>query len=117
MHLWMSFTVTKGGWKLKHAHASPYSQTATEAVLWNNGFLKNFSKFKAKHLCQSLKLQALGFSCEFCEIFKNTFFTEHLRAIASTYWYVWLNVSYWVQLDGCITILDSETAETVIQWK
>ena len=23
------------------------------------------------------------FSCEFCEIFKNTFFTEHLRVIAS----------------------------------
>ena len=23
------------------------------------------------------------FSCEFCEIFKNTFFTEHLRATAS----------------------------------
>ena len=22
-------------------------------------------------------------SCEFCEIFKNTFFTEHLRATAS----------------------------------
>ena len=24
------------------------------------------------------------FSCEFCEIFKNTFFTEHLRTTAST---------------------------------
>ena len=23
------------------------------------------------------------FSCEFCEIFKNTFFTEHLRTTAS----------------------------------
>ena len=23
------------------------------------------------------------FTCEFCEIFKNTFFTEHLRATAS----------------------------------
>ena len=26
---------------------------------------------------------ALVFSCEFCEIFKNTFFTEHFRAAAS----------------------------------
>ena len=26
------------------------------------------------------------FSCEFCEIFKNTFFTEHLRATASGTW-------------------------------
>ena len=23
------------------------------------------------------------FSCEFCDIFKNTFFTEHLRPVAS----------------------------------
>ena len=26
------------------------------------------------------------FSREFCEIFKNTFFTEHLRATASACW-------------------------------
>ena len=26
------------------------------------------------------------FSYEFCEIFKNTIFTEHLRATASAYW-------------------------------
>ena len=25
------------------------------------------------------------FSCEFCETFKNTFFTEHLRTTASVY--------------------------------
>ena len=35
--------------------------------------LKNFTKFTWKH----------PFSCEFCEIFKNSFFTEHLRATAS----------------------------------
>ena len=54
-------------------------------------------KFTGKHLCQSLffdedpglsnfiKNEALAqvLSCEFCEIFKNTFFTEHLRALAS----------------------------------
>ena len=55
--------------------------------------LKNFAKFTGKHLCQSLifdKVAGIGpvtllkkrltqaqeFSCEFCEIFKNTFFTE-----------------------------------------
>ena len=27
--------------------------------------------------------RAQVFSCEFCEIFKNTFFTEHLRMTAS----------------------------------
>ena len=43
------------------------------------GVLKNFVKFTGKHLCQSLffnKEEALVqvFSCEFCEIFRNTFF-------------------------------------------
>ena len=50
--------------------------------------LKNFPKFTGKHLCWSLffnKVAALRpaksqvFSCEFWEIFKNTFFTEHLQ--------------------------------------
>ena len=51
--------------------------------------LRNFSKFIRKHLCQSffnfIKKEALVqvFSCEFCEIFTNIFFTEHLRATAS----------------------------------
>ena len=50
--------------------------------------LRNFTKFTGKQLCQSLffdiKKEALAqvFSCEFCEIYKNTFFTEHLRANA-----------------------------------
>ena len=42
---------------------------------------KNFAKFAVKHLCQSLffsfsikQTLAQVFSCEFCEIFKNTFF-------------------------------------------
>ena len=35
--------------------------------------------------CNFIKKEALTqvFSCEFYEIFKNTFFTEHLRTIAS----------------------------------
>ena len=39
--------------------------------------LKNFTKLTGKHLCWSLfKKEALTqvFSCEFCEVFKNTFF-------------------------------------------
>ena len=61
------------------------------------GVLRNFTKFTGKHLCQSLyfnkvagacnfiKIEALAqvFSCEFCEISKNTFFTEHIWATAS----------------------------------
>ena len=56
------------------------------------GVLRNFAKFTGKHLCQSLlfnnvpgpcnfiKKETLAqvFSCEFCEISKNTFFTEHI---------------------------------------
>ena len=73
------------------------------------GVLKNFAELTGKHLCQSLflnkveggcfliKLQAeacnfikketlaQGFSCDFCEIFQNTFFTEHLQTIDFTY--------------------------------
>ena len=57
------------------------------------GVLRNFTKFTGKHLCQSLffnkvaglacnfiKKETLAqvFSYEFCEISKNTLFTEHL---------------------------------------
>ena len=56
------------------------------------GVLRHFTKFTGKHLCQSLffkkdfiKKEALAqvFSCEFCEISKNTIFTEHLWTTAS----------------------------------
>ena len=50
------------------------------------GVIKNFVKFTRKHLCQGLffnliKKETLAqvFSCEFCEIFKNIFFTEQLQ--------------------------------------
>ena len=43
--------------------------------------LKNVSKFSGKHLCQSL------FSEKFWEVFKNTFFTEHLRTTTSNTWH------------------------------
>ena len=38
------------------------------------GVLRNFEKFIGKHLV---------FSCEFCEISKNTFYTEHLWVTGS----------------------------------
>ena len=51
-------------------------------VFCKKGVLRNFAKFKGKHLCQSLffKKEALAqvFSGELCKISKNTFFTEHL---------------------------------------
>ena len=54
-----------------------------------NDVLKNLTKFTGKHLCQSVffnKFASLRpvtlaqvFSCEFCDIFKNTFFIKHFR--------------------------------------
>ena len=56
-------------------------------------FLKNFAEFRGKHLCWSLLFNTIAgfrpetptqvFSCEFCKIFKNAFFTEHIWATAS----------------------------------
>ena len=52
-------------------------------VLCKKGVLGNFTKFRGKHLCQSLffnkETLAQVFSCKFCEISKNNFFTEQLR--------------------------------------
>ena len=61
--------------------------------------LKNFTKFTGKHLCQSFffnkvsglrpptllkkRLWRKCFSCELCEIFMNTFITEHFLMTAS----------------------------------
>ena len=62
------------------------------------GVLRNFAKFKGKYLCKSrflIKLQvsacnfikketlAQEFSCEFYNISKNSFFTEHLWVAAT----------------------------------
>ena len=50
-------------------------------VFCKEGVLRNFTKLTGKHLCQSLlfwdkdslNVEAQAFSCEFCEISKNTF--------------------------------------------
>ena len=55
-------------------HSLP-SDTATRGN--EKGVLKNFAKFTGKHLCQSNEILAQVFFCEFCDIFKNTYFTEH----------------------------------------
>ena len=65
------------------------------------GILGKFAKFTGKHLCKSLlfnkvaglrpkasnfikkEILAQVFSCEFCDVSKNTFFAEHLLATAS----------------------------------
>ena len=91
----------------KHLCRSPFSNKAAEGVL------KNFAKFIRKYLCQCpfwIKLQASALeiscnfieketlaqvlSCEFREIFKNTFFKEHFWATASESIAAWDWVHY-----------------------
>ena len=57
------------------------SQNSQENVCARDSFL---IKLQA---CNFIKKEALVevFSCEFCEISKNTFSTEHLQTIASVY--------------------------------
>ena len=45
------------------------------------GVLGNFAKFTGKHLKKETLAQV--FSCVFCEISKNIFFTEQIRTTAS----------------------------------
>ena len=84
------------------------------------GVLRKLTKFTGKHLCQShflnkvtairpetlLKKETLTqvFSCEFCIISKNTFFTEHLWTTAlhikHYYKHYLINSKMWSLKDG-----------------
>ena len=76
------------------------SRSSHQRCSLKKGVLNNIAKFTRKHLCGTkvsflIKLQAWtcnfikkealaqAFSCEFCDIFKNIFFTEHLWTTAS----------------------------------
>ena len=72
------------------------SRNSHQSCSLRKGVLRNFVKFTGKHPCRGLffnkvvekefaKKETLAhvFSCEFCEISKNTFFAEHLWAAAS----------------------------------
>ena len=66
-------------------------------VFCEKGVLTNFAKFKRKHLCQKTpvlrpqacnfikkEIMAHAFSCEFCEIYKSTFFYKTPPVAVST---------------------------------
>ena len=75
-----------------------WPEAATTDDKKKKGILRNFAKFRGKHLCQRLFFNKVVFLCflfsfliqvfswEICEIFKNTFFIEHLLTTFS----VWL---------------------------
>ena len=58
------------------------SATLLKKRLWRRCFPVNFAKFLAFNFIKKETLSQV-FSCEFCKISKNTFFTEHLRTNAS----------------------------------
>ena len=78
------------------------NRSSRPEVFCEKGVLRNFAKFTRKHLCQRFFLKkstasnlikketlAQVFSCDFCEISKNTFVTEHLR------WLLLIKQSRW----------------------
>ena len=92
-------------WHLTHSWKINIS--SRPKVFCKKRVLRNFTKFTGKHPCQSLFFNsAAGFrpatlfkkrlaqvlSCEFCEISKKTFFTEHLGTTASL-----LSMKYYLQ--------------------
>ena len=70
------------------------------------GILRNFSKFTGKHLRLFFKKRLLHrcFPMIFSEIFKNTFFTERLRATASGLSFI-LKIRKNVLCTSCFSIL------------
>ena len=64
-------------------------------AFYRKGVLINFAKSRRKHLCQSLNIikketLAQVFSCEFCEIYKNTFFLQNTSG--SCFWLKYENL-------------------------
>ena len=79
--------------KCRSSHSQMFFRSNRPEMFCKKAVLGDFPKFTRKHLCQSLfitkvagqgrqlylkKTLFLGVSCEFCEIWKNTFFTENL---------------------------------------
>ena len=77
----------------KYKHNSSMARSSRRRCFVRIGVLRNFVELTVKHLCQSLLFnkvagQACKFIkketlvhvsfCEFCEIYKNTLFTEHI---------------------------------------
>ena len=88
------------------------SQKQPPEVFCKIGAFRNFANLTRKHPFQNLKpsgLQLRVFSYEFCVIFRNSFFTEHLRwlLLQSFSLSVWLNsehTSGWKK-KGCTSVV------------
>ena len=67
-----------------------YSEVATRCALWKKVFLEILQNslatwFNSPEACNFIEKETLAqvFPCEFCEIFKNTYFEEYLWTAAS----------------------------------
>ena len=83
---WSLFLIKLQAWNLPH-HNCYYSEAVVRTCSTKKRVLRSIAKFTRKHLCQSLffnkvvglkpasllKSLAQVFSCEFCEISRNTF--------------------------------------------
>ena len=69
------------------------SEAATRGVLQENVFLEISQNSQENNFIKKETL-ALVFSCEFCEISKNTFFTEHLWATAAVSFFTFASVLF-----------------------
>ena len=65
---------------------SSHQRCSLEKVIFKN--LAKFTKNTCARTCKSKRLQRRCFCCDFFEIFKSTFFTEHLPANASKIWLI-----------------------------
>ena len=63
----------------------PLGQLSSEAIIQGPIFLGDNCPDTSQKTCNFIKKEALAqmFSCKFCDISKNTFFTEHLRTTTS----------------------------------
>ena len=82
--------VTDECWKLVVTVCIHYRKT--ECLLeatWNTISFFYTQKQPPEVFYRNIKKETLAevFYCEFCEIFKNTFFTEHLWTTASLHWF------------------------------
>ena len=81
MHIYVKSTITFEHTTILtslHDYYTSFFRSSHQMCCMKKGVLRNFPKFTGKPLCYSL------FFCgEFCEIFKNTFSSEHLRTSAS----------------------------------
>ena len=92
---------------------STINRTSHRRCSIKKGVLKNFAKFIGKHLyqgflCLSVPKYSSGLkletrlpeqvlSCEFCESFKNTFFTEHLRKKKQLFYRTPPDDCFWIE--------------------